>query len=183
MFKFNKNEELYQVIDQQKEQIARYESRLRDLVHAYKSLQKEKDALEESMKALTAARSGVRKKRQNDRQKQESQDVLEEDKVNVNEEQALSDDASDKIEDDVEDIEHLRSQLFTLTTSISTMSEEKKRIVAVYQAEKKQLKHENEVQINKLQEENEVLVKKIELLKQELSRVKEKLRSQQSDHD
>nr|XP_026694844.1 GRIP and coiled-coil domain-containing protein 1 [Ciona intestinalis] len=162
MFKFNKNEELYDVIDKQKDQISRYEGRLRDLVHAYKSLQKEKEALEESMKALTTPSSGGGKK----------PSTLDENTEALNEDESTE-----------PDIQHLQSQLHTLTTSLSTMSDEKKKLVLVYQAEKKQFKHEHEVEVTKLEEETQVLLEKNKLLGEELTRVKEKLRNQQSDHE
>ena len=44
-----------EVISQQKEQISRYETRLKDVVRAYKGLVKEKETLEASLKAITAA--------------------------------------------------------------------------------------------------------------------------------
>lgn len=47
--------ELLEVISQQKEQNARYETRLKDVVRAYKGLAKEKETLETSLKAITAA--------------------------------------------------------------------------------------------------------------------------------
>jgi len=47
--------ELLEVISQQKEQNARYETRLKDVVRAYKGLAKEKETLEASLKAITAA--------------------------------------------------------------------------------------------------------------------------------
>ena len=47
--------ELLEVVAQQKEQISRYETRLKDVVRAYKGLAKEKETLETSLKAITAA--------------------------------------------------------------------------------------------------------------------------------
>jgi len=47
--------ELLEVIAQQKEQLARYETRLKDVVRAYKGLAKEKETLETSLRAITAA--------------------------------------------------------------------------------------------------------------------------------
>ena len=45
--------ELTELVESQREQLRRYEGRLRDLVRAYKSLQKEKEALEASVQALS----------------------------------------------------------------------------------------------------------------------------------
>ena len=47
--------ELLEVISQQKEQICKYETRLKDVVRAYKGLAKEKETLETSLKVITAA--------------------------------------------------------------------------------------------------------------------------------
>ena len=48
--------------------------------------------------------------------------------------------SSQEIEDDDPNLHHLQSQVFTLTQSLSTMSAEKAKMVATYQAEKKKLK-------------------------------------------
>ena len=45
--------ELTELVETQREQLRRYEGRLRDLIRAYKSLQKEKEVLEASVKALS----------------------------------------------------------------------------------------------------------------------------------
>ena len=50
--KSHSRRELLETIEQQKDQIGRYEARLRDVVHAYKGLVKEKEALENSLKIL-----------------------------------------------------------------------------------------------------------------------------------
>lgn len=52
---------------------------------------------------------------------------------------AEPDDAEHSIEENYE-MDSLRHQLFTLTTSLSTVTEEKSKIVATYQAERKKLK-------------------------------------------
>ncbi|CAH3174287.1 unnamed protein product [Porites lobata] len=47
--------ELIKIVEAQKEQLTRYETRLRDVVHAYKNLLREKDALEASVNVLTTS--------------------------------------------------------------------------------------------------------------------------------
>lgn len=47
--------ELIKIVEAQKEQQSRYETRFRDVVHAYKNLLQEKEALEASITALTAS--------------------------------------------------------------------------------------------------------------------------------
>ena len=48
--------ELLETIEHQKDQIGRYEARLRDVVHAYKGLVKEKEALENSVQILSSSK-------------------------------------------------------------------------------------------------------------------------------
>ena len=45
--------ELLETVETQKETISKYETRLRDLVRAYKGLAKEKEALEATLKAIS----------------------------------------------------------------------------------------------------------------------------------
>lgn len=47
--------ELLDTIESQKKQLVQYQTRFKDVVRAYKSLLKEKEALEASLKALTAS--------------------------------------------------------------------------------------------------------------------------------
>lgn len=53
--------ELIKIVEAQKEQLTRYETRLRDVVHAYKNLLREKDALEASVNVLTTSSNHVPK--------------------------------------------------------------------------------------------------------------------------
>ncbi|KAM7431188.1 GRIP and coiled-coil [Porites harrisoni] len=53
--------ELIKIVEAQKEQVTRYETRLRDVVHAYKNLLREKDALEASVNVLTTSSNHVPK--------------------------------------------------------------------------------------------------------------------------
>lgn len=47
--------ELIDTVESQKKQLVQYQSRFKDVVQAYKSLLKEKEALEASLKVLTAS--------------------------------------------------------------------------------------------------------------------------------
>ena len=47
-----------ETIESQKETISKYESRLRDLVRAYKGVVKEKDALQKSLSAIGSTEEG-----------------------------------------------------------------------------------------------------------------------------
>ncbi len=50
----SRRRELLETIEEQKETLSKYETRLRDVVRAYKGLAKEKEALEETLKAVVA---------------------------------------------------------------------------------------------------------------------------------
>lgn len=88
-----------------------------DVVRAYKGLLKEKQALEASVKVLTAEKTGPT-------HKSEKKDCE-------------VDEAENKEESEVET---LRKQIKTLTLSLSTVTEEKSKMASNYQAEKKILK-------------------------------------------
>jgi hypothetical protein len=55
--------ELQETIDRQTEQLSRYETRLRDLVRAYKGLTKEKEALEKSLSAISSQKKEANAKK------------------------------------------------------------------------------------------------------------------------
>ncbi|NXO65079.1 GCC1 protein, partial [Phainopepla nitens] len=50
--------ELLETVETQKQQLLRFQARLKDVVHAYKSLLKEKEALEASLKVLSVSHEG-----------------------------------------------------------------------------------------------------------------------------
>ena len=66
--------ELLEVIAQQKEQLSRYETRLKDVVRAYKGLAKEKETLEASLKAITAAVNEEREDEEAERVRTDTED-------------------------------------------------------------------------------------------------------------
>nr|CAB3248513.1 GRIP and coiled-coil domain-containing protein 1-like [Phallusia mammillata] len=142
------------------------------------------------MKALTstAPKSSERsKKSQNDKTQRSSHDEgsESEDQSNAESSSEQADDESSHIEEENEDsqIQHLRSQIFTLTTSLSTVTEEKAKIVATYQADKKNLKQEHESQMKMLKEENSTLAKKWQGLEDEFDKTRERVRIQQADRE
>ncbi|CAK8697999.1 unnamed protein product [Clavelina lepadiformis] len=206
MFKFNKNDELLATVEKQKDQIDRYEGRLRDIVHAYKSLQNEKEALEKSMKALTltapVGSSPYIKKRSiaegskrtalvssdaeayvDETESEHSQEIDREKDETEDENEVADNESLSSGEEKDSSIQHLKSQIYTLTQSLSTVSDEKSKIVATYQAEKKKLKKEQEIQIKQLHEESEVNFKKASMLQEELTEFKERVRLQQIDRE
>lgn len=66
--------ELIKIVEAQKEQLTRYETRLRDVVHAYKNLLREKDALEASVNVLTTSSNHVPKSLQKEAAESEADD-------------------------------------------------------------------------------------------------------------
>ncbi|XP_049765163.1 GRIP and coiled-coil domain-containing protein 1 isoform X1 [Schistocerca cancellata] len=127
--------DLVSIVEKQKQQIARYETKLRDLVIAYKGLSKEKEALEASLKAISGSKSSTHPPT-------DENSIPEKD-------DASTSGASEKAEnsksaEDVESVEQLKVQLQTLTDSLATLSAEKSRMEARFQADKKQLRHERD---------------------------------------
>uniref|UniRef100_A0A6B2EFH7 Putative myosin class ii heavy chain n=1 Tax=Phlebotomus kandelakii TaxID=1109342 RepID=A0A6B2EFH7_9DIPT len=101
--------ELEKIISTQREQLTRYETRLKDVVAAYKGLLKEKEALEVSLSALT----------KKDSTKENGQS-----------------------ESPASNGDNLQMQIATLMSSLATLSAEKSRMEASFQADKKQLRQE-----------------------------------------
>uniref|UniRef100_A0A0K8TTZ7 Putative myosin-11 n=1 Tax=Tabanus bromius TaxID=304241 RepID=A0A0K8TTZ7_TABBR len=110
---------LESTINSQKEQLSRYEARLKDVVAAYKGLLKEKEALESSLAAVTAVKeppadtqsTTPQKNAENSRRPSSNED-------------------------------NLQLQMATLMNSLATLSAEKSRMEASFQADKKQLRIE-----------------------------------------
>ena len=117
-----------QVISQQKEQIARYETRLKDVVRAYKGLAKEKETLETSLKVITDA---------------------------VKEEESERDDATDT---DCETGSTAGSEaasqgpkLAALSSSLATVTAEKSQSEAKFLADKRKMKKERDELVAELE--------------------------------
>ncbi|XP_059610805.1 GRIP and coiled-coil domain-containing protein 1 [Phlebotomus argentipes] len=114
--------ELEKVIGSQREQLTRYETRLKDVVAAYKGLLKEKEALEVSLSALS--------------------------KKDTTHENGKPDGAT-------ADGDNLQMQIATLMSSLATLSAEKSRMEASFQADKKLLRQEiqqKDVTLREMQE-------------------------------
>ncbi|KAH8311846.1 hypothetical protein KR044_008292 [Drosophila immigrans] len=117
--------ELEALVNTQKEQLSRYEKRLKDVVTAYKGLLKEKEALETSLAAHAEA-TGV--KDVNPSEASTSQGSM-----------VPQGDAADGATAD-DDKGQLQTQIITLMNSLATLSAEKSRMEASFQADKKQLR-------------------------------------------
>ncbi|XP_062555749.1 GRIP and coiled-coil domain-containing protein 1 [Armigeres subalbatus] len=127
-----KHHELEAVINSQKEQLLRYEKRLKDVVTAYKGLLKEKTALESSLSAFTAKGSIEKQHQQQNAVSSENES----------------------------DGESLREQMATLMNSLATLTAEKGRIEASFKNDRKQLREviaEKEVAIRDLEDQVKAL--------------------------
>ncbi|XP_055621681.1 GRIP and coiled-coil domain-containing protein 1 isoform X2 [Toxorhynchites rutilus septentrionalis] len=127
-------QDLEAVVNSQKEQLLRYEKRLKDVVTAYKGLLKEKTALETSLAAFTSNGSST-------------------DSGNVEQTNAS---AGTKESNG----ENLREQVATLMNSLATLTAEKGRIEVSFKNDRKQLREviaEKEATIRDLEEQIKAL--------------------------
>uniref|UniRef100_A0ABM0MHU2 GRIP and coiled-coil domain-containing protein 1-like n=1 Tax=Saccoglossus kowalevskii TaxID=10224 RepID=A0ABM0MHU2_SACKO len=127
--------DLLETIEKQKDQIARYEKRLRDVVYAYKSLCTEKEALEASVQILSQ------------KQRQETINVVKENEDENN----GSEDDDNKCDDPLQADAQASSassenkntnslQLSTITNALATVSAEKSKMEQNFQADKKKMR-------------------------------------------
>lgn len=134
--------ELLSTIEHQKEQILKYESKLKDVVRAYKGLLKEKEALEASLSALTPTvlpgDSSDAKETVEDGNKSPKDDPNQ-----TKSERKVDDAASTSSESDGNK-EDLQKKVITLTAALTTLSSEKNRIEVSFQNDKKRLLAEKE---------------------------------------
>lgn len=182
MEKLSKSD-LLKVVEEQRVKLTRYESRLRDVVTAYKSLSKEKEALEASLIAITTTQTDSAKGRkesvgeagksshgEESTRKAEPESEETEENTLVTEDKQIHENEAEETPS-----EQLRLQLATLTNSLSTLSAEKSKMEAGFQADKRKLRQEKEEKERLIQD----LQKQIkELEKQhraELETVKSKL--------
>ena len=137
--------DLYETIESQKETIAKYETRLRDVVQAYKGLAKEKEALEASFKAISSTMTtGEEEDKKDD-------DASGKNEENQEEQEAGGDEAaSDKSSGDLE------AKVKTLSASVMTLTREKSRLETSFQEDRRKLlqeRKERDKQIESLRAE------------------------------
>ncbi|PNF31761.1 hypothetical protein B7P43_G12181 [Cryptotermes secundus] len=180
--------ELLVIVNKQKDQLIRYESRLRDVVTAYKGLIKEKEALEASLKALTVSSTSDKSTRAENKT---SSNETEKEETTANSAFTSEVEVSPKEETNQseETVEHLHSQLATLMNSLATLSAEKSRMEASFQADKKQLrfeKEEHEKVIKELQEKYQQSLRlhqsEVEILRSKLTTERHEREKEQNDH-
>uniref|UniRef100_A0A1Q3FA25 Putative grip and coiled-coil domain-containing protein 1 n=1 Tax=Culex tarsalis TaxID=7177 RepID=A0A1Q3FA25_CULTA len=118
-------QDLEAVVNSQKEQLSRYEKRLKDVVTAYKGLLKEKTALESSLAAFTSSGKDVA----------DSASTSGGEQQQVSSSQPQSATSGDGGGDDA-----LRDQVATLMNSLATLTAEKGRMEASFKSDRKQLR-------------------------------------------
>ncbi|NWS30899.1 GCC1 protein, partial [Polioptila caerulea] len=180
--------ELLETIETQKQQLLRFQARLKDVVRAYKSLLKEKEALEASLKVLSVSHEGdlavppppppTAGDCPDDRSSEHSEDSAgtaasadtaasltsatsatsassassaqgdEEDKPAAPPSQRAEDEGGSEGGSEGGEperrLQQLKAQLATLTGALATVTQEKSRMEASYQAERRQMKQERE---------------------------------------
>ncbi|KAK1788771.1 hypothetical protein P4O66_002582 [Electrophorus voltai] len=235
--------ELLDTIEAQKTQLIHYQTRLKDVVRAYKSLLKEKEALEASLTVLTASQevnlignvpsSGgcsvhtecpVPSELVDDHCSQHSEDSLdtaasvdtatsvtsnstkgdpaEEDQSSSGEgpilqqseeasgsESGVSSSSSAGMEQPVALAEadrrviQLKTQLSTLTTSLATVTQEKSRMEASFQADKRKMKQELEEMQEKMEEAHRQHQAEFHALQEQLAETKARVIMQQHERE
>ncbi|XP_049617466.1 GRIP and coiled-coil domain-containing protein 1 [Syngnathus scovelli] len=143
--------ELLETLESQKKQLAQYQSRFKDVVHAYKSLLKEKEALEASLKVLSTSQDadvhgrlcGHVVVQQDCGDAAEAQPAAKDVPEKKAPEAARTDEVAVPRDGEAEHAKvQLRSQVGTLTSALATVTQEKSRMEASFQADKRQLKLE-----------------------------------------
>ncbi|ESP02933.1 hypothetical protein LOTGIDRAFT_212469 [Lottia gigantea] len=167
MDRSSKNE-LLKTIESQKEQLTRYETRLRDVIRAYKGSVKEKEALEASVKVLSEQSNRPDKKETKQQDGSSIQDPL-----NTNSEDASQDD----------EVRVLKDQLKTLTNTISTVTAQKSRLEADFVADKKKLRGEYEELQSKFSSTLQQHEKTVQEWNDKYTEIKNRLRTQQLERE
>ncbi|XP_062513201.1 GRIP and coiled-coil domain-containing protein 1-like [Corticium candelabrum] len=168
--------ELLATIENQQEQLSRFETRFRDVVKAYKGLLKEKEALEASLHALSTRPSSQTSKLDASEEEHETEQFEEDDESETECESERSKEGSS-------------DALATLTAALSTMTEEKNRMEASFQADKRKLKAEYEAAVLQATTEKKTVeisfkqaTSEVETLKFHLRQQQQEREAEQTDH-
>ncbi|XP_072774262.1 GRIP and coiled-coil domain-containing protein 1 [Taeniopygia guttata] len=183
--------ELLETIETQKQQLLRFQARLKDVVQAYKSLLKEKEALEASLKVLSASHDGDLAvpgagDSPDDRSSEQSEDSAgtaaggdEEDKPAVQ----RAEEASGAEGSEPGPKQQLKAQLATLTAALATVTREKSRMEASYQAERRQMKQELEELAGRARDEAQRRDAELRRLRELLAETRASLAAQQRERE
>ncbi|XP_063782744.1 GRIP and coiled-coil domain-containing protein 1 [Pseudophryne corroboree] len=210
--------ELQDLVETQRKQLLQYQARLKDVVRAYKSLLKEKEALEASLCVLSTSQepralSSDVEEPHDDQHSTHSEDSVDtvgslpsarggetsederpEPLQNLGgtgaeeasgSESGVSTASGDggpaTLADTDRRMVQLKNQLATLTSALATVTQEKSRMEASYQADKRKAKQEMEEMVQGMEEERNCLREDIRGLQAQLAETKAKLVNQQHD--
>ncbi|MBN3288830.1 GCC1 protein, partial [Polyodon spathula] len=186
--------ELLETIESQKKQLTQYQTRFKDVVRAYKSLLKEKEAFEDSVDtaasadtATSVASSSTKGELNEDEggladqltagpssQKSEENNGSESGVSSSSGEQQPAGEADRRVF-------QLKTQLSTLTNSLATVTQEKSRMEASFQADKKMMKQDFDDLTKKLEEEKRKHEADIKGLQEQLAETKARVITQQHE--
>ncbi|OXB70079.1 UNVERIFIED_CONTAM: hypothetical protein H355_011220 [Colinus virginianus] len=189
--------ELLETIESQKKQLLNYQARLKDVVVAYKSLINEKEALEASLRALSASHGGsasfadcaedgssVHSEDSTDTGSTKGEPGAEDEKAACLKAEEASGSESDvpcASGEAERRVLQLKAQLATLTSALSTVTQEKSRMEASYQADKKKMKQELDDAVKKAEGESDRLETELRCVQEQLAETKARLITQQHD--
>ncbi|NXD45984.1 GCC1 protein, partial [Copsychus sechellarum] len=200
--------ELLETIETQKQQLLRFQARLKDVVLAYKSLLKEKEALEASLKVLSASHEGglaapppAAGDSADERSSEHSEDGAgtaagadtaaspsgakgdEEDKPAAPRAEEPSGPESGEPGEPERRLPQLKAQLATLTGALATVTREKSRMEASYQAERRQMKQELEEAAARARREAERQEAELRRHRELLAETRARLAAQQRERE
>ncbi|XP_028392535.1 GRIP and coiled-coil domain-containing protein 1-like [Dendronephthya gigantea] len=190
--------ELVALLERQKEQLKRYEARLRDVVQAYKGLQKEKNVLEKSLRALSSDNVEVGSAEKFHDVHLDDRKVVRVENENTTKlssgepkpqlpkpEQAQELSATCQMSDQT----GLQAQLKTLREALDTIMEQKTKMENSFQADRKKFLHELEIkeacfakERNEFSELKESMQKDIQELRIRTRGEQQARETEQNDH-
>ncbi|XP_075064601.1 GRIP and coiled-coil domain-containing protein 1 [Mixophyes fleayi] len=210
--------ELQELVETQRKQLLQYQARLKDVVRAYKSLLKEKEALEASLCVLSTSQEPKTLSLDVEESHDDQHSIHSEDSVETVGSLPSARGGETSEDERLEPLQHiggtgaeeasgsesgvstasgdggpctpadtdrrmvqLKNQLATLTSALATVTQEKSRMEASYQADKRKAKQELEEIVQRMEEELNTLREDFRGLQAQLAETKSKLVSQQHD--
>ncbi|XP_040269472.1 GRIP and coiled-coil domain-containing protein 1 [Bufo bufo] len=208
--------ELQELVETQRKQLLQYQTRLKDVVRAYKSLLKEKEALEASLHVLStsqepgslftdveephddqhsthsedsvdtagslpSAKGGETSEDERQESAQHGGGVEEASGSESGVSTASGEGGPSTLADTDRRIVQLKNQLATLTSALATVTQEKSRMEASYQADKRKAKQEKDEMAQEMEQERIHLRGEIQGLLAQLAENRAKLISHQHD--
>lgn len=207
--------ELQDLVETQRKQLLQYQTRLKDVVRAYKSLLKEKEALEASLHVLSTSQEpgtlSTDVEEHDDQRSTHSEDSVDTagslpsargEETSEDERQeaaqhvggveeasgsesgvstASGDGGPSTTADTDRRMVQLKNQLATLTSALATVTQEKSRMEASYQADKRKAKQEMQEMVQRMEEELNNLQGEVQGLQAQLAENRAKLISHQHD--